>query len=197
MEPEYYPLNISENNILAASLWAMGVCSCVSLVCHHKKKLPITVTPVKKWDDEIEYLIKQNEGGNLQELKSHINELKYAVNHLIDEEKVKKSQQLENETGIDHSIEPHIKFMFGEGEIQTKKEDKYYHGTDIYNMKRWIKGDGALYRFFERVDGKWNPNWSVSTKDHNQYCKNCSYDKENSKRRTVWKIYKCNGHEII
>ena len=47
MEPEYYPLTINENNILAASLWAMGVCSCVSLVCQHKKKLPITVTSVK------------------------------------------------------------------------------------------------------------------------------------------------------
>ena len=45
IEPEYYPLNISENNILATSLWAMGVCSCVSLVCQHKKKLPITVAP--------------------------------------------------------------------------------------------------------------------------------------------------------
>ena len=72
MEPEYYPLTINENNILAASLWAMGVCSCVSLVCQHKKKLPITVTSVKKWGDETEYLIEKKEDGNLEELKHHL-----------------------------------------------------------------------------------------------------------------------------
>ena len=62
-------------------------------------------------------------------------------------------------------------------------------------MKRWIKGDGALYRFFERVDGK-KMKWDIGTNDHTQYCNNCSYDEENSKRRTVFKIYKCNGHEL-
>ena len=195
IEPEYYPLNISENNILATSLWAMGVCSCVSLVCQHKKKLPITVTP-KKWGDETEYIIEKKEGGDLHELKSHINELNHAVDLLLHEEKVKEFQQLENETGIKNYIEPHVSFMFGEGEIQTKKEDKYYHGTGIYNMKKWIKGDGALHRFFERIDGK-DPKWFIGTNDHNQYCNNCSYDEENSKRRTAYKVYKCNGHEII
>ena len=70
--------------------------------------------------------------------------------------------------------------MFGEGPIKLKKDGKYYHGTTEENMNRWIKGDGALHRFFERIDEKWNPNWPVSTKDHNQYCKDCSYDEENS-----------------
>ena len=182
MEPEYYPLTINENNILAASLWAMGVCSCVSLVCQHKKKLPITVTSVKKWGDETEYLIEKKEDGNLEELKHHLIELEYAVNHLIVKEKEKKYEE--------KFIDPDIKFIFGEGEIQTKKDGKYYHGTDKYNMKRWIKGDGALYRFFERVDGK-KMKWDIGTNDHTQYCNNCSYDEENSKRRTVFKIYKC------
>ena len=62
-------------------------------------------------------------------------------------------------------------------------------------MKRWIKGDGSLHRFFERVDGK-VAKWSIATNDHNQYCKNCSYDEELSKNRRIMKIYKCNGHEI-
>ena len=68
IEPEYYPLNITENNILATSLWAMGVCSCVSLVCQHKKKLPITVTP-KKWGDETEYIIEKKEGGDREKIR--------------------------------------------------------------------------------------------------------------------------------
>ena len=190
MEPEYSPLTISENNILAASLWAMGVCSCVSLVCQHKKKLPITVTPVKKWGDETEYLIEQNEGSNLNEFKYHLNELKYAVDHLIDEEKEKKYKK--NKKKI---IDPEIQFMFGNGPIQIKKDGKYYHGTTEGNMNRWIKGDGALHRFFERIDEK-EMKWDFGTKDHTQYCKDCSYDEENSKRRTVFKVYKCNGHEL-
>ena len=70
MEPEYYPLTINENNILAASLWAMGVCSCVSLVCQHKKKLPITVTSVKKWGDETEYLIEKKRRWKSRRIKT-------------------------------------------------------------------------------------------------------------------------------
>jgi hypothetical protein len=186
MEPEYYPLTISENNILAASLWAMGVCSCVGLVCKHKKNIPITVRPVNKW--EMEYRIEQKEGGDLKEFKNQLNELKYAVDYLINEEKEKEYQK--------KFIDPDIQFMFGNGPIQIKKDDKYYHGTTEENMKNWLKGDGALHRFFERVDEK-EMKWDFGTKDHNQYCKNCSYDEENSKRRTVFNVYKCNGHEIL
>mgnify|MGYP001337304018 CR=1 FL=1 len=189
IEPiEHYPVNINENNILAASLWAMGVCSCVSLVCQHKKNLPIQVIPVKKWGDEMEYRIEQKEGGDLQKFKHQLNELKYAVDYLINEEKEKEYQK--------KSIDPEIQFMFGNGPIQIKKDGKYYHGTTEGNMKNWLKGDGALHRFFERVDEK-EMKWDFGTKDHNQYCKNCSYDEENSKRRTVFKVYKCNGHEIL
>ena len=186
IEPiEHYPVDISEDNILVASLWAMGVCSCVSLVCKHKKDLPITVRPVNKW--EMEYRIEQKEGGDLQKFKHQLNELKYAVDYLIDEEKEKEYQK--------KFIDPEIKFMFGNGPIQIKKDGKYYHGTTEENMKNWLKGDGALHRFFERVDEK-EMKWDFGTKDHTQYCKCCSYDEENSKRRTVFKVYKCNGHEL-
>ena len=85
--------------------------------------------------------------------------------------------------------------MFGEGEITYKENGKYYHGTDIKNMKKWIKGNGALHCFFERTDGK-NPRWSMGTNDHNKYCQNCSYDNENSKNRSVYNVYRCNGHEL-
>lgn len=186
IEPiEHYPVDISEDNILVASLWAMGVCSCVSLVCKHKKDLPITVRPVNKW--EMEYRIEQKEGGDLQKFKHQLNELKYAVDYLINEEKEKEYQK--------KFIDPEIQFMFGNGPIQIKKDGKYYHGTTEENMKNWLKGDGALHRFFERVDEK-EMKWDFGTKDHTQYCKCCSYDEENSKRRTVFKVYKCNGHEL-
>ena len=186
IEPiEHYPVDISEDNILVASLWAMGVCSCVSLVCKHKKNIPITVRPLNKW--EMEYRIEQKEGGDLQKFKHQLNELKYAVDYLIDEEKEKEYQK--------KSIDPEIQFMFGNGPIQIKKDGKYYHGTTEGNMNRWIKGDGALHRFFERIDEK-EMKWDFGTKDHTQYCKDCSYDEENSKRRTVFKVYKCNGHEL-
>ena len=190
IEPiEHYPVDISEDNILVASLWAMGVCSCVSLVCKHKKNLPIQVIPVKKWGDEMEYRIEQREGGDLQKFKHQLNELKYAVDYLIDEEKEKEYQK--------KFIDPEIQFMFGNGPIQIKKDGKYYHGTTEENMNKWgLKGEDTLHRFFERVDGKWRSFSRPITKDHTQYCENCSYDEENSKRKIVYKIFKCNGHEL-
>ena len=30
----------------------------------------------------------------------------------------------------------------------------------------------------------------------NEYCNNCSFDKEKSRGRRVFGVYKCNGHEI-
>ena len=35
-----------------------------------------------------------------------------------------------------------------------------------------------------------------TTINHNEYCSNCSLDTENSKRKRVYEIYKCNGHFI-
>ena len=189
MEPiEYDPLEVDGDNILVGALWAMGVCSCVNFVNQYRNKSPIQITQVKQYDNENDFYITQKEGHDLQKLKDNIDELKIAIDHLIIKENVKyKGNKINNGVPIENT--------FGEGKIQCKKGDKYYHGTTEDNMKRWIKGDGSLHRFFERVDGK-VAKWSIATNDHNQYCKNCSYDEENSKKRTVYKIYKCNGHEL-
>jgi len=183
------------NNIIVASLYAMGVCSCASLLCKHKNKLPITITRLGSEEECTHHYIKPNNDQSISTLKEDIDELKDIIDNLYIEEKakniikVKKGEQ-------ENNIEPHMRFMFGQGEIKYKTNGRYYHGTDVNNMERWIKGDGAPHRFFERIDGK-DPKWSIATKDHNQYCKNCSYDEENSKRRTVYKVYKCNGHDLI
>ena len=195
MEPEIYEYynNTNGDNIIAASLWAMGVCSCVSLVCKHKKQLPVTITPLEHhWtDDKTYYQIEQKDGQDLKGFKKNIDELKSIVDYLI----VQEEKKWKYEKGVKDHIESELKFMFGEGEIQYEEDGKYYHGTNMYNKTRWIKGDGALHRFFERVDGK-DQKWFIGTKDHNKYCKNCSFDEELSKRKKVYKVYRCNGHEL-
>ena len=199
MEPEIYEYynNTSGDNIIAASLWAMGVCSCVSLVCKHKKQLPVTVTPLEHhWkDDKTYYQIESKDGTNLKEFKKNIDELNNIVDYLIVKEEDKEFNQLKYEKGVKDNIEPQLRFLFGEGEIQYEENGKYYHGTNMHNKARWIKGDGALHRFFERVDGK-DPKWFIATKDHNKYCQNCSFDEEFSKRKKVYKVFRCNGHEL-
>tara|TARA_Y100000817_G_C16854252_1_gene543356 strand:+ start:450 stop:1088 length:639 start_codon:yes stop_codon:yes gene_type:complete len=189
--PQKVFMYTNENNIVAASLWAMGVCSCTSLLCKYKKKLPINLKPLTPLEDEEEhtyYYIKPKSDQSIVKLKEDIDELKNIIDqYYIEEKEIIEEKEQKN-------IIPHyIRFMFGQGEIKYKKDDKYYHGTDMHNMKRWIKGDGALHRFFERTDGK-EVKWDLGTGEHTQYCKDCSYDDENSKRRTVFKVYKCNGH---
>lgn len=193
--PVHYPLEIDGDNILVTALWAMGVCSCVNLVCQQKNKCPIKITQIKQYDDENDFYITKETGGDLQKLKDNIEELKNAIDHLIIEEKVGEYKKIKDKMHIDEYINPQIKYMFGEGPLQYRKEGKYYHGTDIYNMKKWIKGNGGLHRFFERIDGK-KLKWDLGTTDHTKYCNNCSYDNDNSKNRTVFNVYQCNGHEL-
>jgi len=182
---EIPPYNsIDGSNIVATSLWAMGVCSCIGMVCKHKNKLPIQIIQSEYgWDGEI-YEIIPKDGEDLYQFRDNIVELKDMIESFIKKEEG------------DSMIEPKIRFMFGEGEIKYKENEKYYHGTDKNNMKRWIKGDGALHRFFERTDGK-ELKWNMGTNDHHKYCHNCAYDDENSKNRTVFNVYRCNGHEVV
>ena len=98
MEPEIYEYynNTSGDNIIAASLWAMGVCSCVSLVCKHKKQLPVTVTPLEHhWkDDKTYYQIEQKDGQNLKEFKENIDELISLCNIKLEEYVTKRGEQI-------------------------------------------------------------------------------------------------------
>jgi len=60
---EYYeePSNLTnEDNIIVSSLWSIGVCTCVGLICKHKKNIPITIKPIDyHYDDTIKYEIKE------------------------------------------------------------------------------------------------------------------------------------------
>lgn len=37
-EPDFLENHVPLNNIIASTFWAMSVCSCVGIVCNHKKK---------------------------------------------------------------------------------------------------------------------------------------------------------------
>lgn len=199
MEPEIYEYynNTSGDNIIAASLWAMGVCSCVSLVCKHKKQLPVTVTPLEHhWkDDKTYYQIESKDGTNLKEFKKNIDELNNIVDYLIVKEEDKEFNQLKYEKGVKDNIEPQLRFLFGEGEIQYEENGKYYHGIGMNERYKWNKGNKWDKRFCELIQTK-KVNKFWDTHNATTYCQNCSFDEEFSKRKKVYKVYRCNGHEL-
>ena len=187
------------DNIVASSIWAMGVCSCIGIVCNHKNKTPIKVEPCENYDYNYEkknyYKIEVNDKNKLYKLKNDLNEMKKAIQTLEDniEEEEKEKFNLENniETNIPHWIQN----KYGEGIIRLKENGKYYHGITIHDKQKYNIND-YNHRFFQRLDDK-NINWFLGTKNPNEYCCNCSLDNENSKRRKVYNIYKCNGHDEI
>ena len=61
--------------------------------------------------------------------------------------------------------------------------------NSTYNVKE------PAYKFLEEQTIK-VVKWNIGTTDHIKYCYNCLLDTENSKRRRVYNIYKCNGHTI-
>tara|TARA_B100001094_G_scaffold333343_1_gene410944 strand:- start:5074 stop:5763 length:690 start_codon:yes stop_codon:yes gene_type:complete len=205
MPPENY---VPMDNMIAGTLWAMGVCSCVGIVCNHKKKVPIKVEQCEH-DDYYEtknyYKIqihdKQKPNKHkLNKLKNDLKEMMNAIKSLEDEieeeeqEKYNKEKDKFNkENNISMDIPENIKYKFGKGAISIKENSKYYHGITIHDKKKYM--NDYNHRFFERLDDK-KINWFLGTKNPNEYCCNCSLDQENSKRRKVFKIYKCNGHEI-
>ena len=38
VEPNFNENDVPIDNMIASSLWALSVCSCVGIVCNHKKK---------------------------------------------------------------------------------------------------------------------------------------------------------------
>ena len=99
---EIPPYNsIDGSNIVATSLWAMGVCSCIGMVCKHKNKLPIQIIQSEYgWDGEI-YEIIPKDGEDLYQFRDNIVELKDMIESFIKKEEG------------DSMIEPKIRFMFG------------------------------------------------------------------------------------
>lgn len=199
---EYYgpPENyVPIDNIIANTLWGLSVCSCVGIVCSHKNKIPIKVEP-KEHDDYYGYGEKKNyykieikDKDKLYKLKNDLDEMKKAIISLEDEIEKEEKEKFNAENNISTDIPYWIQNEFGYGIIRLKENNKYYHGITIHDKKKYM--EDYNHRFFERIDDK-NINWILGTKDPNDYCCNCSLDNENSKRRKVYNIYICNGHEI-
>jgi len=196
---EYYgpPENYVElDNLIASSFWALGVCSCVGLVCNHKNNIPIKVEPCEHYDyDEKKsyYKIEVKDKMKLEKLKKDLNDMKRVIKTLEEEIEEDEIEQFNNEHKIETVIPYYIKYKFGSGVVRLKENDKYYHGMTVHDKKKYMKEFN--HRFFERIDDK-KINWVLGTKDHNEYCCNCSFDQDNSKRRTVYDVYQCNGHVL-
>lgn len=179
-------------NIIMSSLWALGLCTCIGKVCEYKKKIPIHVNPEdgKYYDGGhktyLSVIPKDKE--SLEKFKKDINEVKRVITYLENQEEYEKEDSI-----LKEGVTEDIKYKFGSGEIRSKVDGKYYHG-----MRSDDKGitDSRLYTFKERIDETHVKINKLMTKDHNDYCHNCSLDTENSKRRRVYDIYKCNGHTI-
>ena len=191
-EPDIYYNIVDEGNMIAGSLWVMGVCSCVGLICNHKNKLPITISPVEMYDDTVRYEIEKKDGKSIVELKQHIDEFKTIIDRLYAEQKEMEVYKEKEKNGIEDWIESSIRFMFGTGEIRYKQNGKYYHGIGINEKQKWNKGTNYYDKCFWEGDGKkvWDTN---NVKD---FCKNCSFDKEKTGKKRKYKIYKCNGHVL-
>ena len=195
--PEYYeePSNLTnEDNIIVSSLWFMGVCTCVGLICKHKKKIPITIQPTNEYnyDDTIQYEINIKNSENIKKLKDDIDELKKIVDRLHLDQKHEKKEKEKEDKQIEDYIEPQIRFQFGTGEIRYKENEKYYHGIGINETQIWAQDRDKI--FYEYNQNKKLPHIAWDTYNAKEFCCNCSYNHELSKRRRIMKIYQCNGH---
>jgi hypothetical protein len=199
---EYYgpPDNfVPIDNIVAGTIWAMGVCSCVGIVCNHKNKNLIKVDPCEhtNYDSgktESYYKIEQRDKDKLSKIKKDLEDMKKAIISLEYDIEQEEKEKFNLENNIETKIPYWIQNKYGEGLIRLKENGKYYHGITIHDKKKYM--EDYNHRFFERLDDK-NVNWFLGTKNPNEYCCNCSLDNENTKRRKVYNIYKCNGHDEI
>ena len=195
-EPDMYGNTVDENNIIAASLWAMGMCSCIGFVCKHKNKLPINISPIEGFDHDVKYQIETN-GKTIKELKDNIDKFKNIIDQLYIEEKEKECMKVKEKKGIEDWIDHSIRYIFGTGEIRYKENGKYYHGVGINDKYKWNEDnrfDKCIYEYMEGKDLRGREEWN----SHNvkEFCNDCSFDKEKTGRKRNYKVYKCNGHCI-
>tara|TARA_B110000495_G_C22999636_1_gene589763 strand:- start:899 stop:1411 length:513 start_codon:yes stop_codon:yes gene_type:complete len=170
----------------------MGVCTCIGLICKHKNKLPIKISPEEKYDKTICYSIEPKNENNIYKLKKDIDDFKKIIDRLYIENKGLEIYNEKKEKEIEDWIEPSIRFIFGKGEIRYKQNGKYYHGIGINENQKWNKGTNYYDKCFWEGDGEkvWDTN---NVKD---FCKNCSFDKEKTGKKRKYKVYKCNGHVL-
>lgn len=194
--PENY---ISENNLIG--IWALSVCSCVGLL--HKNKNPIDIEYTdEEYDGKSYQKLTLKEGKSLKKLKKDLNEIKKAIDYLEKQEVAKEKVEKNIETDIPNSI----KYMFGNGEIRSKKNGKYYHGiignVDKYKFgQKWWLEDIFDNHFTHYTNQKTKlPHKEWDTHNPHDFCNNCFKDADLEiklnikKRKNFW--YQCKGHEI-
>tara|TARA_Y100000389_G_C17439560_1_gene507716 strand:- start:1222 stop:1857 length:636 start_codon:yes stop_codon:yes gene_type:complete len=183
---------VDENNIFITSLWVMSVFASTGLISKFKSP-GVDVEKLDKkylhWDfvdDNKEYFKLEVE--NYDKIKDLRKQLKQVDKMLLCLEKGSKGE-----------INEDITYKFGKGPIRFIEDNKYYHGVNNTNEKRNRKGkiienEGWSKCMFEYTSERKMKIWD--TKNINDYCCNCSFDKEKTKGRRVFKVYKCNGHLI-
>jgi hypothetical protein len=201
---EYYgpPDNYVEmENIIATSIWALGMCSCVGLVCNHKKKTPIKVEPCEH-DDFYEtknyYRIQLKDKASLTKMKKDMKEIRRVIRSLEKDLQEETLQKLNHEIQEKpEEISDEIKYMFGKGPIRFKTNGKYYHGVDPHNNYKWDTEDKSVGCFFHYTNkARILPNLKWDTHEKDDYCLNCVYDTDKNKNKKKVFTYKCNGHTV-
>jgi hypothetical protein len=185
MEPNYDENDVPIDNIIASSLWALSVCSCVGIVCNHKKKIPIKIQPKEEYGKQL-YEISVKNPDELNKLKSDLQDMKTIIRN-IEYKYNQKSKQ--------HDIPEDIIYKFGEGPIRFKKDGKYYHGIDPNYKPSWSKEYiGCMWHYKNPNTKLPHPEWDTHTIEG--FCSNCSYENDRNKKKKSRFVYKCNGHEI-
>ena len=197
-EPDIYYNTVDEGNMVAVSLWAMGICSCIGVVCKHKNKLPITITPEKHdYLEEEMYSIEKKDGKSIKGFKDNLDAFKKIIDRLYIDEKDTEVYIEKVKKGIDDFIDHDIIYMFGTGEIRYKEKGKYYHGVGINEKQQWNKGTNYYDKcIFELIEGKKlrYPQWD--SYNISEFCNDCSFDKAKTGKARNYKAYKCKGHCI-
>jgi hypothetical protein len=189
---------IDENNIIITTLWAMSVLTSVGLITKFKQKIPLDIKEIKHiyWDeyecDKKYFEINIKDYTQITKLRKNMKELEKILTTLEEEYVAKELEDISEE----------IRYKCGKGELRFRENDKYYHGVNNTNERnnrkgKIIEGEGWSKCIFEyNSDNKKIKMRIWDTFNANEYCNNCSFDKEKSRGRRVFGVYKCNGHEI-
>ena len=91
-------------------------------------------------------------------------------------------------------------FNFGSGQIRYKKDNKYYHGIGHMEKKYawfrlWTEYSQRLIVEYRSKD-HCLPHKEWDTHNADEFCCNCKFNIEESRKRRVRNDYKCLGHTI-
>ena len=167
---------------------------------YENEKLETKVIDLQKENQLINFQIKNMNHNKVQinhlrrELQSENEELQKKLNtykKLFENKTSKKSDKKISLSGINNP-------KYGNGAIRYIENGKYYHGVGKNETgQKWNRNNIYNHCIFEYIKGHRliHPDlWD--TYNANDFCSNCSYNYDLSKRKRVMSIYQCNGHEI-